>query len=63
MALLALISAETDREETPPSGWLTAFGLLLLVGAIINEIASVNLIQSLALASSGIDFLSIYLPL
>jgi hypothetical protein len=63
MALLALISAETDLEKTPPSGWLTTFGLLLLVGAVVNEIANVNLIESLALASGGIDFLSIYLPL
>lgn len=57
--LLTLV--DTEAEETLPSGWLTALGLLLLFGTIMSEAVDFNPSATLALAGKGIDFLSIYL--
>ena len=62
MTSLAREMIFSDSKDLPSPGWLTALGILLLFGTILQEIAGSGLSSPVELVEIGTNFLSILLP-
>jgi len=60
MDLFTNAVTHTSPDELPSRGWLTAIGIFLLIGSVLQDLIGISIINAGDLLAKSADLLSIY---